>query len=417
MRTTYKPKNEPNTSTQNLSQVGSQSLQRREEVKREVKSPPLEQPKEPQREVKQPFNPERLMEEAKQKQQIPQILPNEKFGKQHQEEYKQLYFDLVEANDIMNSMDAVQFTSNDVPPKKNTWKVVVAVVSVILIISGVVFIKFIKPNKEEVAETTEVTTEATTEIVQDELSEIKAEINRYYTSEEKQDLLTGITQDSLQGTYDKIAGYEANGVDISSVKAELDNISTYIQDKSLVYNYMSVETDLTSITESDLATLKESVNGYIVPGLALTITNQINTLEQDISTYNTLYNELSSFEDYINYDVDKYEKAIQGISHTPNRLTLSEMHGKLVAKKAEAQGVKELDDKAKEEADKAKDKALEEANKAKENAETELNDTKDKLKNALDKVKNKVTDPTEATTQQQPTEAQPEGTSDPTQTE
>ena len=416
MRTTYKPKNEPNTSTQNLSQVGSQSLQRRE-VKREVKSPPPEQPKEPQREVKQPFNPERLMEEAKQKQQIPQIPPNERFGKQHQEDYKQLYFDLVEANDIMNSMDAVQFTSNDVPPKKNTWKVVAAVVGVILIVSVVGYIKFIKPNKEEVAETTEVTTEATTEEVKDELSEIKAEINRYYTSEEKQDLLTGITQDSLQGTYDKIAGYEANDVDVSSVKAELDNISAYIQDKSLVYNYMSVDTDLTSITESDLATLKESVNGYIVPGLALTITNQINTLEQDISTYNTLYNELSSFEDYINYDVDKYEKAIQGISHTPNRLTLSEMHGKLVAKKAEAQGVKELDDKAKEEADKAKDKALEEANKAKENAETELNDTKDKLKNALDKVKNKVTDPTEATTQQQATEVQPEGTSSPSPTE
>lgn len=310
--------------------------------------------------------------------------------------YSDLYMELSEAAELSNSVDDALFASpnedkvyDDGKQKKKKFPIL-AILLIFLVICACGFgVFYIMGSKGE-----------------NKIVELSETINRLYTDENKSDIKSDITQETLNSLYTSINELSDKGQSVEGLKAEVDCISKYIEDKSTVSKMMASDYDLrTEGIDDVIAGLRANAGGYSVPGLALTLNDMISSLQNDLTTYRTLLSELQGVTDYINFDTAKYEESIRNITHEPNKNELTEIYTGVVAKQIEESGKKALEDKAKEETDKAKDKALEDAEKAKSEAEEKAKDAEDKLKQVVEDAKNKATEETtvesntEATTQ------------------
>lgn len=224
------------------------------------------------------------------------------------------------------------------------------------------------------------------------ISDLQAEIDKLYTSEDKLDVREAVSQ----GTLDDLSRDLERLDDVSesekkSVQNELDTIEYYIADSNVLDNINKNSYDLNDngLSES-ISKVTESAKSYSVPGLAITISTKVKNINDDLEYYVNLRNELTGITDYSTFDEAGYQSKIEEVSHDPNKEELQSMYDKIVsAKKAqeEAEKLKESQDKeAKKKAEELQKQTQEELNAAKE----ELDKYKEQGSQLLEDIKNSL---------------------------
>lgn len=291
--------------------------------------------------------------------------------------YVQLYNDMREEAELLNSVgDAMDKVTGGVPiedekkPKKKKSKAWLIILIVLLVIGGSAGYVILKSNKAK--------------SISSKRESVAEEISRLYTDDTKSNTKSEVSQEYLKDIYTAVSELKAEGEDVSAYETELNTISMFIEDKSKIDELSSPSYDLkTESLQSDLESISANTGNYSVPGLALTMSNLVASVQGEYDNYNSLLQELQGVTDYLNLDTDKYETDIQGITHEPNKQELSELYAGILQKHIEETANDKLEKKAKKKKDKAKDEALSKAEEAKEEAEDAKEQAEEKLKELL----------------------------------
>lgn len=330
------------------------------------------------------------VEQPKQREKVvyekPRVLPNKEVqqvvqkreDKSYVQKYVKLYNDMQEEAEVINSvgdaMDKVSDSSNrgEEEPKKKKSKapIIILIIMVILAVAGLLVFKYLKANKQK--------------SLNSRKESVSEEILRLYTDDTKSNTKSEVTQEYLKDVYESVSELEESGQDVSAFETELNTISMFVEDRGKIDELSSPSYDLkTESLQSDLESISANTGNYSVPGLALTMSNLVASVQGEYDSYNSLLQELQGITDYLNLDTDKYETAIQGITHEPNKQELSELYAGILQKHIEETAKDKLEKKAKKKKDEAKDEALSKAEEAKKEAEDAKEQAEEKLKELL----------------------------------
>lgn len=332
-----------------------------------------------------PDNIEQPRQEDKVVYEKPKVLSSEevqqvvqkKEDKSYIQKYVKLYNDMQEEAEVINSvgsaMDKVSgSSSSDEEPKKKKSKApkIILIIMIILAVAGLLVIKYLRVNKQK--------------SINSRKESVSEEILRLYTDDTKSNTKSEVTQEYLKDVYESVSELKESGQDVSAFETELNTISMFVEDKGKIDKLSSPSYDLkTESLQSDLESISANTGNYSVPGLALTMSNLVASVQGEYDNYNSLLQELQGVTDYLNLDTDKYETAIQGITHEPNKQELSKLYAGILQKHIEETAKDRLEKKAKKKKDKAKDEALSKAEEAKKEAEDAKEQAEEKLKELL----------------------------------
>lgn len=192
--------------------------------------------------------------------------------------------------------------------------------------------------------------------------DLEVKISKLYTSSQRLDIKNNVTQDSLKDYYTEALELKKKGLNVNKIEYELDTIGYFLQDKGKLLVYQDLSYDLSNpIMLEDITKIRENTKNYNVSGLAVTITEMSQDILNSYNNYIKLKSELESISDISKFDEDEYKRALDSITHSPNKTELEGTYNKLVADKnkadAEAKVKKAKNRKAKQEAKKALDDA------------------------------------------------------------
>lgn len=258
-------------------------------------------------------------------------------------------------------------------PKKSKKKVIIPIVItsvVVLGVVGMVAYKKLSAGKET-------------------LNTVETRISKLYTSKEKVDIKSSVSQTDLNEYYMELLEFQGKGKNVDGAIEELDTIGYYINDKSVLQGIEDSSYDLTTVGMKDtLDEVKAHTKDYTVSGLAVTINNTANGILEDYNDFINLRQELNGVTDVLNFDESKYTDKIDAVSHEPNKMELDAMLDKLVVDKQAEQAQKDLqeaeDEKAKEEAEIALQEAQELQKKTQDELESLKKTLEEQAKKALE---------------------------------
>lgn len=227
------------------------------------------------------------------------------------------------------------------------------------------------------------------------LSDIDTMISKMYTSKDKSDIKSSVTQEDVNKYYMDLMKLQKKNVDVSSEMAELDTIGYYIEDSDTLMKFGDASYDLTTAGMQDtIEGIETRTSEYSVPGLAVTINSYAEKILSDYDYFVSLRQELNGIEDVLSFDEEGYKTKIDAVTHTPNNTELNAIYDKLVVDKQAAQAQKDLEEAQDEESKAAAEKALQDAQELQKKTQEELDNTKkqleEKAQEAADAIKNLV---------------------------
>lgn len=227
------------------------------------------------------------------------------------------------------------------------------------------------------------------------LSDIDTMISKMYTSKDKSDIKSSVTQEDVNKYYMDLMKLQKKNVDVSSEMAELDTIGYYIEDSDTLMKFGDASYDLTTAGMQDtIEGIETRTSEYSVPGLAVTINSYAEKILSDYDYFVSLRQELNGIEDVMFFDEEGYKTKIDAVTHTPNNTELNAIYDKLVVDKQAAQAQAALDAAKDEESKAAAEKALQDAQELQKKTQEELDNTKkqleEKAQEAADAIKNLV---------------------------
>lgn len=227
------------------------------------------------------------------------------------------------------------------------------------------------------------------------LSDIDTMISKMYTSKDKSDIKSSVTQEDVNKYYMDLMKLQKKNVDVSSEMAELDTIGYYIEDSDTLMKFGDASYDLTTAGMQDtIEGIETRTSEYSVPGLAVTINSYAEKILSDYDYFVSLRQELNGIEDVLSFDEEGYKTKIDAVTHTPNNTELNAIYDKLVVDKQAAQAQQDLEAAQDEESKAAAEKALQEAQELQKKTQEELDNTKkqleEKAQEAAEAIKNLV---------------------------
>lgn len=228
----------------------------------------------------------------------------------------------------------------------------------------------------------------------DSLSDVQERVDRLYTSKEKVDIKTGITQADLDKSYSKLEEMPQKVRKKDSyvnLVEELNTIGNYLSDRDSLEGFEDENYDLSTPSFTDyLASIEGNSKGYTVSGLAVTAVNRCKALNDECIEYTKIKDELSNVKDPLNFQEGNYIDRIGAIKHQVNQKELSTMYDNILKEKLKATEKVNKDNKDKEAVERAREEELKRIQDEKKAVEEELQKTKDELKNTTDSVKDKL---------------------------
>ena len=259
--------------------------------------------------------------------------------------------------------------NEDIPQYKNSYQTnktylkkiinIVIVIGVIVILSVVVF-SFSRNKKIS------------------SLEDLTSSIENLYTSNKKDEIKKSVSINSLGKYYTRLEELGSLNLDMKKeLSNELDTISFYIEDKETLEEIGSSDYDLnTNDYLNKVRDIENSIVGYSVTGLAVTITNSLNTIQNEYKVYSDLKNEMSTVVDYMSFDTKAYQKRVNEITHKKNK---EELEGLLNTIKLEKTKL--------EKAEEIKNKVNKESSAMLEDLKTSLSGIGDTLKEGFSDIK------------------------------
>lgn len=248
------------------------------------------------------------------------------------------------------------------------------------------------------------------------LETLKADVLNLYTSDVKEDVRDWVKSSDVSRYLVLLESLEESEPDLKSeidlLKKELNGISFYIADDSLLSDYERSDYDISVEGFLDrLSGLDSNVSKYSELGLAMTIKDRIVDLEDEYKLYNSILNELESLDEegIKSFDEQVYIEQVEKISHTVNADELLTKINEVIAEKAILKEKEDENKKAEEDKKKAEEEALKKAEEKRKEAEKLVDELEKKLEEEL---KNK---PTVAPTEKLTVEPTAEATEKPTE--
>ena len=212
-------------------------------------------------------------------------------------------------------------------------------------------------------------------------------ISRLYTTPEKTDIKSGISQNDLNEYYMELIGIQKKGENVDNAVMELDTIGYFLNDKARLEEYNSDSYNLTTVGLTDsVAGILQNTREYSVSGLAVTISNMAKEVTSDYENFISLRQELNGISDVMNFDESAYKGRIDLVTHIPNKTELSAICEKLVVDKKAAIAQKKVQEAADDQARAEAEKALKEAQELQKKTQLELDATKKKLEEEAQKA-------------------------------
>lgn len=183
------------------------------------------------------------------------------------------------------------------------------------------------------------------------LEDLTSSIESLYTSNKKDEVKKSVSIDSLGKYYTRLEELGSLNLDMKKeLSNELDTISFYIEDKETLEEIGSSDYDLnTNDYSNKVQDVENSIANYSVTGLAVSITNSLNTIQNEYKVYSDLKNELSTVTDYMNFDTKAYQKRINEITHKKNKEELEGLLGTIKSEKSKLEKAEEIKNKVNEE--------------------------------------------------------------------
>ena len=227
------------------------------------------------------------------------------------------------------------------------------------------------------------------------LSDIDTMISKMYTSKDKSDIKSSVTQEDVNKYYIDLMKLQKKDVDVSSEMAELDTIGYYIEDSDTLMKFDDASYDLTTAGMQDtIESIETRTSEYSVSGLAVTINSYAEKILSDYDYFVSLRQELNGIQDVLSFDEEGYKTKIEAVTHTPNNTELNAIYDKLVVDKQAAQAQQDLEAAKDEESKAAAEKALQDAQELQKKTQEELDNTKkqleEKAQEAAEAIKNLV---------------------------
>lgn len=219
------------------------------------------------------------------------------------------------------------------------------------------------------------------------LESIETRISKMYTTPDKVDIKSNISQEVLNGYYTELLELYEKGENVNSPIEELDTIGYFLNDKDKLLDYNDESYDLTTagLTES-ISDIVDNTKVYSVSGLAVTINNLASQITDDYNYFIDLRQELNGISDVLNFDETTYQGKVDSVDHIPNKTELSAIMDKLVVDKQAEEAQKKVQEAADEQAKADAEKALQEAQELQKQTQEELESTKKKLEEEAKKA-------------------------------
>lgn len=215
---------------------------------------------------------------------------------------------------------------------------------------------------------------------------LQTRIEKLYTSEDQVDIKSNVSQGDLNEFYMDLLKLQKKGNDVDKPIEELDTIGYYLNDKSILMEYLSDDYDLTTTGMIDsVNNIEDNTKKYTVSGLAVTINNMATKVLEEYDNFIALRQELNGISDVISFDEENYKLKIDSIKHTPNKIELQAICDKLVVDKQAAIAQKDVEEAADEQARADAEQALLEVQELQKKTQEELEETKKKLEEEAEK--------------------------------
>lgn len=219
------------------------------------------------------------------------------------------------------------------------------------------------------------------------LESIETRISKMYTTPDKVDIKSNISQEVLNEYYTELLDLYEKGENVNSPIEELDTIGYFLNDKDKLLDYNDESYDLTTagLTES-ISDIVDNTKVYSVSGLAVSINNLASQITDDYNYFIELRQELNGISDVLNFDETTYQGKVDSVDHIPNKTELSAIMDKLVVDKQAEEAQKKVQEAADEQAKADAEKALQEAQELQKQTQEELESTKKKLEEEAKKA-------------------------------
>lgn len=219
------------------------------------------------------------------------------------------------------------------------------------------------------------------------LETIQTRISKMYTTPDKVDIKSGVSQEDLNSFYTELLELYEDGEDVNSPIEELDTIGYFLNDKNKLMDYNSESYDLTTTGLVDsVSSITDNTKVYSVSGLAVTINNLASQITEDYNYFIDLRQELNGISDVLSFDETMYKGKVDAVDHVPNRTELTAIIDKLVVDKQAEEAQKKVQEAADEQTKADAEKALQEAQELQKRTQEELESTKKKLEEEAKKA-------------------------------
>lgn len=285
------------------------------------------------------------------------------------------------------------------PPKKSR-KVLILVASLLtVVLIGAFGYGYYLFNSKNIASTVE---------------DLRASVDRLYTTKDKTDTIDGLTQNDLEDYFDSASELKQKGEDVTEITDELTTISSFIQDKKKLDEFNNTSYDLTTIgLTGEIESIVNNTKNYTVSSLVVTITNKAANVSSQYETYVNLKLEMQGITDVLTFDETAYATKISQIKHTPNKEELQGIYDILVADKEAAQAQAQIDAAQSQEDLANAQKALEDAKALQQETQGKLEELQEKLQSKIN-YKDFLPDSKSDEEEQTPTDTNnPEGVAEP----
>jgi hypothetical protein len=197
--------------------------------------------------------------------------------------------------------------------KKILHRVFFAVAAVVIAVVGVVVYPYASPYINEFVLRRGQSVDSVRESVAD-----------LYTDDTKVDIKEDVTVDDIASLQAILENLDETSSEKEGLQKELETIQQYIEDTNTLDTMFSDDYDLMDTDfETKLGTLRTSVNGYAIPGLAVTISSKISILTEDWRSLQNLVQELVGVSGSTDVDPTTYISTIEDkVTHTPNKEAL-----------------------------------------------------------------------------------------------
>ena len=288
--------------------------------------------------------------------------------KEVEEEEEDLFDDILEDDEEEENTEDIREDTKGIEKEKSSvnWKRILIGTGIgVLVISGVFFIANSITGKRI-----------------EDINDMEEAISDLYVDSRKDDIKGSVSSKKVEGYLEDLENLKGDENKIKSMESELTTISYYISDNEKLDEYNDNSFDLNyNGLDKNLDKIEESIRGYSVSGLALTASDYLDSISDDLGYFVNLRDELSNIKNYEVVDVDSLQVKVNKVTHKTNKEELQDMLDEISQAKKNAEEIKALKEKATEEALKQAEELQKETENALNNAKEELNTYKEEASN------------------------------------